>query len=268
MTRMRKNFASPGGLSRPRAFSAPDSVGSDRQKRNLASKPRILVIDNEPGIHRVLRPALKACGYETIDAMTGQDLLQLIASTAPDAVFLDLDLPDVEGHAFLRQIRSSSDMPIIILSGRKQEFEKIAAFESGADDYIEKPFTIGELIARLRTALRHASRNDLNSHCINITTAGLTVDLVKRGVSRNGVAIKLTPKEFDLLAVFARNAGYLLMHREILTAVWGATHENDIRLLRVFIAQLRAKIEEDPTHPTVIQTEQGVGHRFAEITSR
>lgn len=158
-------------------------------------------------------------------------------------------------------------MPIIILPARKQEFDKIAAFESGADDYIEKPFAIGELIARLRTALRHA-RNNPDSHCINITAAGLTVDLAKRGVSRNGVPIRLTPKEFDLLAVFARNAGFLLTHREILMAVWGASHENDIRLLRVFIAQLRGKIEEDPTNPTVIQTEKGAGYRFTQITGR
>jgi two-component system, OmpR family, KDP operon response regulator KdpE len=262
---MRKNSEGPSGLGRSRAFSAPNSDEFGRQKRKLASQPRILVIDNEPGIHRALRPALESCAYETINATTGQQALRLIASTAPDAVFLDLDLPDVEGQALLRQIRSSSDVPIIILSARKQEFDKISAFESGADDYIEKPFTIGELIARLRTALRHA-RNNLDSHCINITAAGLTVDLAKRGVSRNGVAIKLTPKEFDLLAVFAWNAGYLLTHRKILTAVWGASHENDIRLLRVFIAQLRAKIEVDPTHPNVIQTEQGAGYRFTQIT--
>lgn len=209
----------------------------------------------------MLRPALKACGYETLEAMTGQDALNLIASAAPDAVILDLDLPDVEGHAFLSRMRGSSDIPIIILSGRKQEIEKMSAFELGADDYIEKPLTVGEFIARLRTASRHASRNrerDAN----RIMSADVTVDLQKRRVSKNGVAIKLTPKEYDLIAVFARNAGHLLTHREILKAVWGAAHENDVRLLRVFVGQLKGKIEDDPAKPNIIQTEMGLGYRF------
>jgi two-component system KDP operon response regulator KdpE len=267
MTRMREKSDGPRPLHREKVFPAPNSQWSDLEERRLASRTRVLVIDNEPAIHRVLRPALKACGYETIEAMTGQDALELIASAAPDAAILDLDLPDVDGQTFLRQVRSSSDIPIIILTARKQEIEKITAFELGADDYIEKPFAIGELIARLRTALRHASRKEgLDSQCIK--AAGVTVDLKKRRVSKNGVAIKLTPKEYDLIAVFARNAGFLLTHREILTAVWGAAHENDVRLLRVFVGQLRAKIEEDPARPSIIQTEQGLGYRFAETPGR
>jgi two-component system KDP operon response regulator KdpE len=267
MKRMREKSDTPRPLHREKVFPAPNSQWSDLKERRLASQTRVLVIDNEPGIHRVLRPALKACGYETIEAMTGQDALKLIASTAPDAIILDLDLPDVEGHAFLMQTRSFSDVPIIILSARKQEIEKITALESGADDYIEKPFTVGEFIARLRTALRHASRKqDFDAH--RIEAAGLTVDLEKRCVIRNGAAIKLTPKEYDLIAVFARNAGFLLTHREILMAVWGAAHEKDIRLLRVFVGQLRAKIEQDPAKPKIIQTEQGLGYRFAETPGR
>jgi two-component system KDP operon response regulator KdpE len=264
---MREKSDDPRPLHREKVFPGPNSQSSDLKERRLASQTCVLVIDNEPGIHRVLRPALQACGYETIGAMTGRDALKHLASTKPDAVILDLDLPDVEGHTFLVKIRSSSDAPIIILSARKQEIEKITAFEAGADDYIEKPFTTGELIARLRTALRHASRKgDLDANCIK--AAGLTVDLKKRCVSRNGVAIKLTPKEYDLIVVFVRNAGYLLTHREILTAVWGAAHENDIRLLRVFVGQLRAKIEDNPAKPSIIQTEQGLGYRLVETTGR
>ncbi len=266
MTRMRqKSDGRPSG--RGKVFPASTPPRADLEKRRLASATRVLVIDNEPGVHRVLRPALKACSYETVEAMTGQDALKLIESTATDAVILDLDLPDVEGHAFLTQMRNSCDMPILILSARKQEIEKITAFELGADDYIEKPFAVGEFIARLRTALRHASRRqDFNAH--RIEAAGLMVDLKKRCVSRNGVDIKLTPKEYDLMVVFARNAGFLLTHREILTAVWGAAHENDVRLLRVLVGQLRAKIEKDPAKPRIIQTEQGLGYRFAETTVR
>ncbi len=263
MKRMRQKSDTARPPRREKAFPAPKSQRSDVKERRIARQTRVLVIDNEPGIHRVLRPALTACGYETIEAMTGQEAFKLIASTAPDAIILDLDLPDVEGHAFLIQMRRFSDIPIIILSARKQEIEKITAFELGAVDYIAKPFTVGEFIARLRTALRHASRkHELNAHCIK--SAGVTVDLQKRRVSKHGVAIKLTPKEYGLIAVFARNAGYLLTHQEILTAVWGAAHENDIRLLRVFIGQLRAKIEDDPAKPNIIQTELGLGYRFAE----
>ncbi|MGJ0507580.1 MAG: response regulator [Methylocystis sp.] len=264
---MKQKSDTPRPLRREKAFPAPNSQWSDVKEKRLARQTRVLVIDNEPGIHRVLRPALKACGYETIEATTGQDALELIATTAPDAIILDLDLPDVDGHAFLIQMRSFSDMPIIILSARKQEIEKITALESGADDYIEKPFTVGEFIARLRTALRHASgRQEFDTH--RIEAVGLTVDLKKRCVSRNGAAINLTPKEYDLIAVFARNAGFLLTHREIFTAVWGTAHESDTRLLRVLVGQLRAKIEENPARPRIIQTEQGLGYRFAATAGR
>lgn len=222
---------------------------------------RVLVVDDEPQIHRVLRPALTACGYDVLEATTGRDALKIIASAAPDIVILDLGLPDIDGKDVLRQARSFSKAPIVILSARDREADKIAALDSGADDYVEKPFGIGELLARMRAALRHASRNELE--LTTIESGGLSIDFSKHLVTRNGAVVKLTPKEYDVLATLARHAGRLLTHRQILTAVWGPAHQEDTQYLRVFIGQLRAKIEDDASAPRIVLTEPGVGYRFA-----
>ena len=166
---------------------------------------RVLVVDDEPQIHRVLRPALTACGYEVLEAETGRDALRIIATSAPDVVVLDLGLPDMDGKDVLREARAFSSIPIVILSARDREAEKIAALDLGADDYLEKPFGIGELLARLRTALRHCGQG--LSELSRIESAGLCIDFATRLVTKNGIKIKLTPKEYDILATLARHAG-------------------------------------------------------------
>lgn len=227
------------------------------------SGPRILVVDDEPQMLRVLRPALAASGYETLEAATGREALKAIAAYAPDAVLLDLGLPDMDGKEALGRARAFSQVPIIILSARDREAEKIAALDAGADDYVEKPFSIGELLARLRAALRHGARTATEAS--EIESGGLRIDFVRRLVTKNGAAVKLTPKEYKLLETLARHADRLLTHRQILTAVWGPAHGEDTQYLRVFVGQLRAKIEDDPAAPAIILTEPGVGYRFMRL---
>ncbi len=225
-----------------------------------ANRPRILVIDDEPQIHRFLQPALEAAGYEPIRADNATDGLKEIARKAPDAVVLDLGLPDMDGKDALAKARAFYEGPIIILSARDKETEKIDALDLGADDYVEKPFGVGELLARLRVALRHRL---LRQGGEPVVVAGdLTVDLVKRLVSRADQAIRLSPKEYDLLAQLIEGHGKVVTHRQLLTAVWGPAHVEDVQYLRVFVAQLRAKIEPDPAAPSLITTEPGVGYRW------
>ena len=224
---------------------------------------RVLVVDDEPQIHRILRPALKACGYEVLEATTGREALQIIAASAPDIVVLDLGLPDMDGKDVLREARAFSPIPIIILSARDREMEKISALDSGADDYVEKPFGIGELLARLRTALRH--RGQGTGETAIIESAGLRIDFVNHLVTKNGARVKLTPKEYDVLTMLAQHAGRLLTHRQILTAVWGQAHQDDPQYLRVVVGKLRSKIEEEASAPEIILTEPGIGYRFAKF---
>ncbi|MBA4012236.1 MAG: DNA-binding response regulator [Phenylobacterium sp.] len=225
-----------------------------------ANRPRILVIDDEPQIHRFLQPALEAAGYEPIRADTATEGLKEIARKAPDAVVLDLGLPDFDGKEALTKARAFYDGPIIVLSARDKETEKIDTLDMGADDYVEKPFGVGELLARLRVALRHRLQS---AGAEPVVTAGdLTVDLVKRLVTRAGHAIRLSPKEYDLLAQLVVGGGKVVTHRQLLTAVWGPAHEDDVQYLRVFVAQLRQKVEPDPASPTLITTEPGVGYRW------
>jgi two-component system KDP operon response regulator KdpE len=225
-----------------------------------AHKPRILVIDDEPQVHRFLGPALDASGYEHVRADTAAEGLREIARKAPDAVVLDLGLPDLDGKEALARARAFYAGPIIILSARDRETEKIDALDLGADDYVEKPFGIGEFLARLRAALRHRLQQDGGP---TVVTAGdLTVDLIKRLVTRAGATIRLSPREYDLLAQLVGGGGKVVTHRRLLTAVWGPAHEDDIQYLRVFVGQLRQKIEPDPASPTLILTEPGVGYRW------
>ncbi|UHS59279.1 response regulator [Agrobacterium vaccinii] len=221
---------------------------------------RILVVDDEPQIRRFLRPALAAAGYEVIEAENGADALKAVATAAPALVILDLGLPDMDGKDVIASLRGWSEIPIIILSARDRETEKIAALDLGADDYIEKPFTIGELTARIRTAMRH--RGTASKAPSVVTTDGLTIDMIQRIVLRDGKSIRLTPKEYDLLTLLAHHAGRVVTHRTLLTSVWGPAHEEDLHYLRVFIGQLRQKIERDPAQPKIVQTEPGVGYRL------
>lgn len=224
------------------------------------SLSRILVVDDEPQIQRFLKPALTAAGYDVIEAGTGAEALKAVATQAPDLVILDLGLPDMDGKEVIANLRGWSDLPVIILSARDRETEKIAALDLGADDYVEKPFGIGELTARIRTALRH--RNKADAIPTLIETHGLTIDPVHRLVSRAGESLHLTPKEYDLLLLLARHAGRVVTHRTLLTSVWGPAHAEDLHYLRVFIGQLRQKIEKNPTDPRIVRTEAGVGYRM------
>lgn len=226
------------------------------------NQSRILVVDDEPQIQRFLKPSLAAAGYEVLEAATGAEALKAVATQAPDLVILDLGLPDMDGKDVVASLRGWSDIPIVILSARDRESEKIAALDLGADDYVEKPFGIGELTARIRTALRHRGRRDAIPTIIEVD--GLTIDPVKRLVSRAGEAVHLTPKEYDLLLLLARHTGRVVTHRTLLTSVWGPAHGDDLHYLRVFIGQLRQKIEQDPTQPRIVRTEPGVGYRMAE----
>jgi two-component system KDP operon response regulator KdpE len=223
-------------------------------------KTRVLVVDDEAPIQRFLRPALLASGYEALLAETGAQALRLIATSAPDVIVLDLGLPDMDGKDVLIEARKFSKCPIIILSARDQETEKIAALDLGADDYVEKPFAIGEFLARLRAALRHSAPD--HAPAPRYEAEGVVVDLDKRRVTRDGQSLKLTPKEFDLLAVLVRHAGRVVTHRQILAAVWGPAHADDTQYLRVFVGQLRAKIEPNPDLPRLILTEPGIGYRL------
>jgi two-component system KDP operon response regulator KdpE len=224
---------------------------------------RVLVVDDEPQILRFLQPALEASGYAVIHADTRREALRLAANAAPDLVILDLGLPDMDGKEVLQQMRLFSSTPVIILSARDRETEKIAALDLGADDYVEKPFAVGELLARLRVALRH-TRGGTDERKL-LQSDGLSIDLERRLVSRDGQPIKLTPREYDLLVLLAQNAGRVMTHGQILTAVWGPAHKDDVQYLRVFCGHLRAKVERDPADPLLVKTESGVGYRFREL---
>ncbi|MEQ1717634.1 MAG: response regulator transcription factor [Hyphomicrobium sp.] len=224
------------------------------------SGQRVLVVDDEPQIQRFLKPSLGAAGYEVIAAATGAEALRAVATQAPDVVLLDLGLPDMDGKEVITQLRTWSKVPIVVLSARDREAEKIAALDLGADDYVNKPFGIGELMARLRAALRHAAQQA--GDVAKVTAGDLVIDVAAHAVSRSGKPVKLTPKEFELLAILARNAGRVVTHRQILTAVWGPAHMEDLQYLRVFIGQLRQKLKASPEVEDLIQTEAGIGYRL------
>ena len=224
--------------------------------------PRVLIVDDEPQILKFLTVALNAAGYDTLTAAAGAEALRLATTQAPDLIVLDLGLPDRDGKDVLRELRQFSGVPVIILSARDREMDKIEALDLGADDYVEKPFGIGELTARLRAALRHKA--GVSKPIQRIEIGGVTMDFDKRTVSRASEPIRLTPKEYDLLATLFRNAGRVVTHRQILSAVWGPAHVEDTQYLRVFIGQLRAKVERDPTSPDIIRTEPGVGYRVTD----
>ena len=219
---------------------------------------RILVVDDEPQIHRFLAPALTAAGYEPIRAENGTQALRLAASAAPDLVLLDLGLPDIDGQEVLRKLRAFSDVPVIVLSARDREAEKIAALDEGADDYVEKPFALGELLARIRSALRRKGQAQFAAPALEFD--GLHLDTSK--ATLNGESLALTKREHALLLLLMRNHGRVLTHRQILTAVWGPAHTEDVAYLRVYIGQLRRKLGEALS--AKLKTEPGVGYRLEE----
>ena len=218
----------------------------------------ILVVDDEPQIHRFLTPALTAANYETLRAERGDEALRLAAARAPDAILLDLGLPDMDGQLVLTKLREFTTTPIIILSARDREAEKIKALDAGADDYVEKPFALGELLARIRTALRHRLRQDNADK--PLTLGGLVIDPVSHKVTLEDADLPLTKREHALLLMLARNRGRVLTHRQILTAIWGPAHTEDVTYLRVYIGQLRRKL--GPESAALLITEPGIGYRL------
>lgn len=223
---------------------------------------RVLVVDDEPAIHRFMGPALSANGYEPLRADTGAEALALAASRQPDVVVLDLGLPDMDGKEVIRRLRAWSEVPVVVLSARDRETEKIEALDLGADDFVNKPFGMGELMARLRAALRHRMQGKGETPVLRL--GALEIDIPRHRVLNAGEEVKLTPKEFELLAFLARHAGKVVTHRQILREVWGPAHEHDTQYLRVYIGQLRTKLEADPANPTLVLTEPGVGYRAGE----
>lgn len=221
--------------------------------------PRILIIDDETQIRRFLRVALSSHGYLVKDVGTGKEGLDAAAMFSPDLVVLDLGLPDIDGIEVVRQLREWSKVPIIILSVKEQEQVKITALDCGADDYVTKPFGMGELLARIRAALRHVSGAEEQPV---LQFGDLTIDFVHRRIARDGNEIKLTLTEYELVRNLAINAGKVLTHKSLLRAVWGPSYENEVQYLRVYIGQIRRKLEHDPSRPRHIITEPGVGYRL------
>jgi len=217
---------------------------------------RILVVDDEPQIHRFLAPALTAAGYEPLRADNAAEALRQAAAQAPDLVLLDLGLPDMDGQDVLRRLRAFSPVPVIILSARDREAEKIAALDNGADDYVEKPFALGELLARIRTALRRTGAATPPSETLHV--ADLTI--MANATHRGDIVLPLTKREHALLLLLARNRGRVLTHRQLLTAIWGPAHTEDVAYLRVYIGQLRKHLGEEAAK--LITTEPGVGYRL------
>ena len=226
---------------------------------------RVLVVDDEPQIHRFLTPSLTVSGFEVVTAATGQDALRQMGGSAVAVVLLDLGLPDMDGKDVIAQIRRRSDVPIIVLSARDRETERIAALDLGADDYVNKPFAIGELLARLRSVLRR--RRTTSPDLPSVYRLGtICIDTAHHKVTRGNEEVHLTPKEFDLLVMLTRHAGRVVTHRQILSEVWGPAHTGDTQYLRVFIGQLRQKLEDNPAEPTLILTEPGIGYRSVDPT--
>lgn len=226
----------------------------------MAREIAVLVIDDEPPIRRFLRTTLGAAGYRVVEAEDTAGGLRSLAIEKPDLVILDLGLPDRSGIELIADIRRTSTVPILVLSARHDERTKVEALDLGADDYIGKPFGMAELMARLRAALRHAFQAQGESSVF--VSGDLSVDLVRRRVTRAGGEVKLSPKEFDLLRHLVSHAGKVLTHRHLLREVWGPAQVDEVQYLRVFIRGLRQKLEPNPTRPTHILTELGVGYRL------
>jgi two-component system KDP operon response regulator KdpE len=223
-------------------------------------RPTILIVEDEPEIRRFLRTALGVEGYRIAESATGRRGLIDAGTHKPDLAIVDLGLPDVDGVEVICRIREWSSMPILVLSARAQERSKIDALDAGADDYLTKPFGIGELMARLRAALRHTARSGSGKPALRLGDAA--VDLERRTAIRNGVEVRLTPVEFRLLAVLAKHLGMVVTHRQLLAEVWGPTHQSDTQYLRVYMKQLRDKLETDPVRPRYLLTDTGVGYRL------
>jgi len=225
-------------------------------------KPLVLVIEDESPIRKFLRTGLESQGFQLVEAVTGKEGLAQAAMRAPDIVLLDIGLPDIDGFEVVARLREWSNTPVLVLSARGQERDKVKALDAGADDYVTKPFSMGELLARMRVALRHRARVQTGGESAVVEIDGLVVDLERRQVTVSGKPVPLTPIEYRLLSMLARHAGKVLTHDVLLREVWGPGYTQQHHYLRVYMAQLRHKLEADPTRPRLLITEPGVGYRL------
>ena len=221
----------------------------------------ILVIEDEPQMRRFLRGALATAGCKLVEATTGEEGISSASAHPPDIILLDLGLPDIDGLEVTRRLREWTAIPIIVLSARGQEQDKVAALDAGADDYLTKPFSLQELMARIRVAQRHAARSEEKEESVHVF-GDLRVDLGNRVVTRGKDEVRLTPVEYKLLATLVRNAGRVMTHQQLLKEVWGLRYANQKQYLHVYIGHLRSKLEDDPARPRFLLTEPGVGYRF------
>lgn len=225
-------------------------------------RSRILVIDDEPQIRRFLRISLVSQNFAVSEAATGREGLSLAVSQAPDLVLLDLGLPDMDGQRVLDELRRASQVPVIVVSVREQEAEKVRALDSGANDYVTKPFGIQELLARIRALLRQQGSAGSGPGTLRLRRAGLEIDLAARSVILAGGVVHLTPKEYAVLERLCRHAGRVVTQSQLLREVWGPTHVDDTHYLRIVVSKLRHKLGDDPQGPRLLQTEAGVGYRL------
>jgi two-component system KDP operon response regulator KdpE len=221
----------------------------------------VLIVDDEPQILRFLGPALSAAGYAVVTASAGKAAIEAMAGSPPEAMILDLGLPDIDGKEVIARVREFSTVPIIVLSARDLEAEKIAALDLGADDFVNKPVGVGELLARLRATLR--ARQRLTAGSSKLTAGDLEIDFSARRVFLEGDEVKLSPREYALLRTLAAHVGGVVTHKQVIAAVWGADSDVDAQFVRVLVAQLRSKLEAEPSAPRYVLTEPGVGYRLA-----
>ena len=241
----------------------PPGPAGEPDSEALSKKPVVILIEDEPEIRRFLRASLTGHGYRLFEATTGAEGLREAESRQPDIVVLDLGLPDIDGLEVIRRLREWTGVPIIVLSARGQEQDKIIALDAGADDYVGKPFGVGELLARLRVSLRHAERTVREAGEPTFSAGDLEVNPTERRVLVGGNEIHLTPIEYRLLATMVKYAGKVLTHRQLLREVWGPPYADQAHYLHVYMAQLRRKIETDPARPRHLLTEPGIGYRLA-----
>ncbi len=246
----------PGGAP-PESRAAANAQGAGQP-----GSATVVVIEDEPQIRRFLRPSLQGEGYRVVESASGEDGLLQAATRQPDVVVLDLGLPDLDGVEVIRRLREWTAIPIIVLSARGQEHDKIAALDAGADDYVAKPFAVGELLARMRVALRHAARSAREPTDSTVAFGNVRLDLARRRVSVGEADVHLTRTEYKLLTTLVRHAGKVLTHRQLLQEVWGPSYAEQTHYLRVYMAQLRHKLEADSARPRFLLTEPGVGYRL------
>lgn len=228
------------------------------------SGPLVMIVEDEPQMRRFLRVSLESHGYRMVEASTLAEALRLGVEHNPELILLDLGLPDGDGMDLAQRFREWTSVPILVISARGQEADKVRALDAGADDYLTKPFGVNELFARMRVALRHAQRAGGAPDTSRIEVGALVLDLARREVRVGGELVHLTPIEYKLLALLAVHAGKVLTHRQILKEVWGPSHANQTHYVRVHMAELRKKVEADPARPKLIRTEPGVGYRFSD----